>query len=90
MRAATTTDPTLPLRRRIAMIAAFIALLASAICLRVAYEARMREQHAYRAAAPYRSRISFAAPSVAPPFSVTTKRSSNCVSAMDGASAMPS
>ena len=86
MRAATTNDPTLPLRRRIALIAALIALLASAFCLRVAYEARTREQHAYRAAAPYRSRISFAAPSV----TVTMKRSSNCVSAMDGASAMPS
>lgn len=90
MRAATTNDPTLPLRRRIAMIAALIALLASAFCLRVAYEARTREQHAYRAAAPYRSRISFAAPSIAPSPSTTMKRSSNCVSAMDGASAIPS
>lgn len=86
MRAATTTDPTLPLRRRIAAAVAVIALLASAVCLRVAYEARMREQHVYRAAAPYRSRVSFAAPSV----NETTKRLSNSVSAMDGASAIPS
>lgn len=86
MRAATTTDPTFPLRRRIAAIVAAIALLASVFCLRVAYEARMREQHAYRATAPYRSRVSFAAPSV----NVTMKRSSNSVSAMDGASAIPS
>jgi hypothetical protein len=86
MRPVQTADPTLPLRRRIAAIVAVIALLASAVCLRVAYEARVREQHAYRAAAPYRSRVSFAAPSV----NETMKRLSYSVSAMDGASATPS
>jgi ferric-dicitrate binding protein FerR (iron transport regulator) len=86
MRAATLTDPTFPLRRRLATVVALVALLASAVCLRVAYEARMREQHVYRAAAPYRSRVSFAAPSV----NVTMKRLSYSVSAMDGASAIPS
>lgn len=86
MRAAMANDPNLPLRRRIALIVLAIAILATLICLRVAYEARIREQHAYLAGLPNRSLVSFAAPSV----KVTMKRLSYSESAIDGASAMPS
>jgi hypothetical protein len=83
---ATTVDPRLPLRQRIAVIVAILALLASVVCLRMAVQARARERSAHLAGAPYLSRISLAGPSP----TVQMNRSSYSVSAIVGGFAIPS
>ena len=79
-------DPRLPLRQRIAVIVAILALLASVVCLRMALQARARERSAHLAGAPYLSRISLAGPSP----TVQMNKSSYCVSLIAGGLAIPS
>jgi hypothetical protein len=83
---AAATDPRFPLRQRIAVIVAILALMASVLCLCIAMEARARERSAYLAGEPYRSRISLAGPSP----TVQMKRSSYSLSAIAGGFAIPS
>ncbi len=83
---ATAIDPRLPLRQRIALIVAILALLASVACLRMAVQARARERATHLAGAPYRSVISLAGPSP----TVQMNRSSYSVSAIAGGFAIPS